>query len=99
MRLELEQPDAPVRRLWAGWWTLFKRILAERLLWLSLLVGLVALVLAYQSPRSIFVDIGGPLDNAHVVGFYDPETSSGGNANFRWSMHNGAMVFQGIGKT
>src|SRR6266568_5113586 len=98
MRLELTQPDAPVRQLWSGWWALFKRVLVERALWLSLLVGLVALALAYQIPRSLFVDIGGPFDNAHTIGFYEPEVNAPGDANFRWSAQNSELLFQGIGK-
>src|SRR5690349_10456511 len=98
MRLELTQPDVPVRRLWSGWWVLFKHIISERALWLSLLVGFVALVLAYQSPRSILVDIGGSLDTPHTSGFYEPEQSTSGDANFRWSGQHSALLFQGIGK-
>src|SRR3954454_4823474 len=98
MRLQLGQPDTPIRRLWSGWWTLFKRVLTERALWLALLVGLVSLVVAYQSPRSIFVDIGGPLDAPHTTGFYEPETSKSGEANFRWTAQKASLLLQGIGK-
>ncbi|MEO8287277.1 MAG: hypothetical protein ABI670_12705 [Chloroflexota bacterium] len=98
MRLELTQSDAPVRRLWSAWGFLLRRVLMERALWLSLLFGLVVLVLAYQSPRSIFVDIGGPLDGPHISGFHAPENNAAGDANFRWSMGRGTLIFQGIGK-
>jgi hypothetical protein len=98
MKLQLPQPDVPVRRLWLGWWGLFRRILAEQPLWLALLVGLVVLVLAYQSPRSIFVDIGGQFDVPHTSGFYEPEKSAGGDANFRWTTGHSTLTFQGIGR-
>ena len=96
MKLGLPQPNTAAWRIWPAWLRLLVRILSERALGLSLLAGLVLLVLAYQSPRPILVDIGGPLDNLHTVGFHEPEKS--GDANFRWSAANSAIVFQGIGK-
>lgn len=98
MKLGLAQPNSPSWRIWRGWLGLAGRILGERALGLALLGGLLLLLIAYQSPRPIFVDIGGPIDNLHAVGFHDPEKSATGDANFRWSTAKGAFVFQGIGK-
>src|SRR5262249_38960930 len=70
--------------------------LRKSFLWLALGVGLLALVLAYQSPRALFVDIGGPFDTPHTPGFHAPEQS--GQANFRWSAANSSLYFRGIGR-
>jgi hypothetical protein len=96
LKLGLPQPNTAAWRIWPEWLRLLVRILSERALGLSLLAGLLMLVVAYQSPRPISVDIGGPLDNLHAVGFHEPERS--GDANFRWSTANSSIVFQGIGK-
>ncbi|MBF6612685.1 MAG: hypothetical protein IVW55_06100 [Chloroflexi bacterium] len=96
MRLELTNLDAAAWGLVPRWGALAVRILRERALWLVLIPGLVALSLAYQSPRSLFVDIGGTFDNPHTPGFYAPEKS--GDATFRWSAANSSFVFKGIGK-
>ena len=96
MRLGLPQANTAAWRIWPAWLRLLVRILSERALGLSLLAGLLMLVIAYQSPRPILVDIGGPLDNLHTVGFHASEKS--GEANFRWSTGSGAFVLQGIGK-
>lgn len=72
------------------------RALAERTLWVALGVGLAALALAYQSPRSLFVDIGGPFDEAITPGFYAPEQS--GQATYRWSAAKSALLFRGVGR-
>lgn len=80
------------------WLRLTLRALGERALWLVLLVGFVSLALAYQSPRAIFVDVGGPLDGPHTVGFNEPEKNPTGDANFRWSTSSSSLVFPGVGK-
>jgi hypothetical protein len=72
------------------------RFLGERSLWPALVVGLLALTLAYQSPRSLFVDIGGPFDAPHTPDFHAPEQS--GQATFRWSAAHSTLLFQGVGK-
>lgn len=95
-RLELESPSAPAWRLWAGWLRLCRRALGERALWASLGLGLVALVLGYQSTRALYLDIGGQFDTPHTPGFYAPETS--GLANFRWAGASSSLLFQGIGR-
>jgi hypothetical protein len=96
MQLSLPPGEGSTLRLWGRWAALAAKALRERTLWLALLGGLVLLVLAYQSPRSVLVDIGGKLDNLHTVGFHAPEQS--GDANFRWSTGKSAVVFQGTGK-
>jgi hypothetical protein len=96
MRLSLPPGDGSTLRLIRRWLALAGRVLSERALWLALVGGLVLVALAYQSPRSVLVDIGGNLDNLHTVGFHAPETS--GEANFRWSTGQSELVFQGIGK-
>ena len=96
MRLSLPPGEGSTLRLIARWFALAVRALRERAFWLALIGGLVFLVLAYQSPRSVLADIGGPLDNLHTVGFHAPEQSGG--ANFRWSTGQSTIVMQGIGK-
>ena len=96
MRLSLPPGEGSTLRLLGRWAALGVTALRERGLWLALLGGLALLVLAYQSPRTVLVDIGGKLDNLHTVGFHAPEQS--GEANFRWSTARSAVVFQGIGK-
>ncbi|MEO5954026.1 MAG: hypothetical protein ABIQ44_16315, partial [Chloroflexia bacterium] len=96
MKFGLAQPNTPAWRIWPAWLRLLVRVIGERSLGLGLIAGVLLLLIAYQSPRAILVDIGGPLDNLHAVGFHDSETS--GDANFRWSTAKGSLVFQGIGK-
>lgn len=96
MKLGLPQPNTPAWRILPAWLRLLARILGERALGLSLLAGLLLLIVAYQSPRSILVDIGGPFDDLHAVGFHESEQN--GNANFRWSTSRGSFVFQGLGR-
>ncbi|MFL5734837.1 MAG: hypothetical protein ACJ78Q_16900 [Chloroflexia bacterium] len=72
------------------------RALRERALWVALGFGLVALVLGYQSPRSLYVDIGGQFDGPHTPGFYAPEQS--GQASFRWASSGTSLLFQGLGR-
>lgn len=96
MRLELEAPAAPVWRMGTSWWALGRRAARERPLWIALLVGLVALAATYQSPRPLLVDIGGPYDAPHVVGFYAPEPGTA--ANLRWSAAQSALLFRGLGQ-
>ncbi len=62
----------------------------------AILLGLLAVVAAYQSRRPLFVDIGGAFDSPHTPGFYAPEQS--GQATFRWSAANSTLLFPGIGK-
>jgi hypothetical protein len=57
---------------------------------------LVALALAYQSPRSLFVDVGGALEGVHLQGFYEREQTEA--ATYRWSEGQSAMQFAGLGK-
>ncbi len=85
-------------RLLPAWWRLALHTVRERALWTALGLGLLALLLAYQSPRPLLVDIGGNLDGPHTVGFHEPESVSGGTANYRWSASHSALIFQGIGK-
>lgn len=94
MRLQLN--DAQERPLRAGWTRLAARVVRERPLWLALLIGALAISLAYQSPRPLFVDIGSSLDAPYMVGFHEPEQNS--EANYRWSTGNSAIVFPGVGK-
>ncbi|MGI8588808.1 MAG: hypothetical protein ACR2M0_14140 [Chloroflexia bacterium] len=95
MRLELDQPDAPPTRFAAAWLMVGLRALRERTLWAALAAGLLALALAYQSPRSLTVDIGGEYDAGIVRGFNAAETHAG--ANFRWATGAGSLLFRGIG--
>jgi hypothetical protein len=94
-RLRLRDGDAPLWGLVAGFARLAVQSLRERALWLSLVVGLLLVALAYQSPRSLFVDIGGALEGVHTPGFYAPEKA--GNATYRWSSGQSAIVFRGLG--
>lgn len=96
MKFGLAEPNIPAWRIWPAWLKLLVRVLGEKSLGIALIAGLLLVLVAYQSPRAILVDIGGPVDNLHAVGFHQPETS--GDANFRWSMGKSALVFQGIGK-
>jgi hypothetical protein len=61
-----------------------------------LVAGMFALVVAYQSPRALFVDIGGPFDGPHTPGFHEPEQS--GQASFRWSAGISSLYFPGVGR-
>ncbi len=88
MRVELRAPVPPG--------ALGRRAARERPLGIALLVGLLALVLAYQSPRPLRVDIGGPYDVPHVLGFYAPEPGAG--ANLRWSGAQSALLLRGLGQ-
>src|SRR5438132_6633483 len=65
-------------------------------LWVALAIGLIALVIGYQSSRPIYLDIGGQFDGPHTPGFYAPEES--GQASFRWAGSSSSLLFQGIGK-
>lgn len=82
--------------LWPGWARLAVRVVRERSMWLALLLGALAVSLAYQSPRPLVVDIGSSLDEPYMTGFHEPEQNAA--ANYRWSTANGAIVFPGIGK-
>ncbi len=84
------------RSLWSRWGGFVLRVVRERALWAALAVGLAMIVLAYQSPRALLVDIGSQFDTQHMVGFHDPERNQ--EANYRWSRANSAIVFQGMGK-
>lgn len=96
MRLALGGADERPRRLWAKWAGLSLRVLQERPLWLALGLGLLMIVLAYQSPRSLLVDAGSQFDTQQMVGFHEPERNE--QANYRWSRAESSIVFQGIGK-
>ncbi len=72
------------------------RFTPEPALWLTILAGLLALTLAYQSQRPLFVDIGGPIDAPHVSGFLAPEHNA--QATFRWSTAQSELYFRGVGK-
>lgn len=94
MRLEIREASAPVWRLLPLWVKLVGRVIRERPLWLALIVGLLAIALAYQRP--IFADVGPELDQLYTAGFHDPERSD--RANFRWTTNSSALVFSGVGK-
>jgi hypothetical protein len=96
MRLLLTAPDTPAWKVVPAWGALGRHALAERPLWAAIVVGLLALIVAYQSPRSLLVDIGGALESVHLEGFYDRESSA--DATFRWSGGRSAMQFAGLGK-
>lgn len=96
MRLQLDGADEQPSRLWIAWAALAMRAWRERPLWLALVVGLVAIAAAYQTPRPLLLDIGGSLDAPNVIGFYLPEQNA--DANYRWSTANSSLNFQGIGK-
>ncbi len=96
MRVELQEPDAPVWKLWTAWAAFAWRTLQERALWWALAAGLVVLALAYQSPRTLFVNIGGGYDNGIVEGFNAAEAGTG--ADLRWSTPDSALRFPGLGK-
>lgn len=94
MRLQLSETNAPVRKIWSGWAVLALRAIRKYTLWLGLLVGLLALILAYQRP--VYIDVGGEGDEHFAAGFHKPESS--GEAGFRWSMRQSAITLRGIGK-
>ncbi len=96
MRLHVGEADDRKRRLLSGWVRLAAKVVRERPLWLALLIGVLAIALAYQSPRSFLVDIGSSLDEPYMVGFHEPEQNA--EANYRWSTANSAAVFPGMGK-
>lgn len=87
---------SPLLALWAEWGRLLLKIVRERSLWILLGVGLVLLLGAWQSPRALFVDIGGPYDTPHTPGFHQPEQS--GQATFRWAGANSSLYFPGLGR-
>jgi hypothetical protein len=97
-RLQLAEPDAPVSSLWRVWVQLLLRALRERTLWLALVAGLAAVTFAYQSPRSLYADMGGRVEAAQHTGFYQPEGGGDAGANFRWSSANSSLIFYGTGK-
>jgi hypothetical protein len=94
MRLQLHNPDAPVSRLCLGWLRLIARAVREKALWIALLVGALAITLAYQ--RSVTIDIGSTADDIFTAGFHETETS--GQARFRWSTGESALRLRGVGK-
>src|SRR5690349_1346944 len=96
MRLQLRDERSQLPALWAGWGRLLLRMVRERSLWFALTVGLVLMLAAWQSPRALFVDIGGPYDTPHTPGFHQPEQS--GQATFRWSSGTSSLLFQGLGR-
>jgi hypothetical protein len=96
MRLELREPDAPVWKLGPVWAAFAWRTIQERALWWALAAGLVVLALAYQSPRTLFVNIGGGYDNGIVEGFNAAEEGTG--ADLRWSTPDSALRLPGLGK-
>jgi hypothetical protein len=63
-------------------------------LWLALLIGLLAIVVAYQRPAQ--VEIGGDFDAPHLRGFHDREET--GQTTFRWSTGHSTIRFRGVGK-
>src|SRR5215210_1256534 len=96
--LQLAEADAPVSDLWRAFVRLLTQALRERTLWLALIVGLVAVTLAYQSPRNLYADMGGRAEGAQHTGFYQPEGGGDAGANFRWSSANSSLIFYGTGK-
>src|SRR5688572_5564564 len=94
MRLQLHNPDAPVGQLWLGWLRLVARVVRERALWIALLVGAAAIMVAYQRP--VTIDVGSTADDFFTTGFHEPEKS--GQASFRWSAAESALRLRGIGK-
>ncbi|HUS16468.1 MAG TPA: hypothetical protein VM536_15835 [Chloroflexia bacterium] len=96
MRLALDHADASAWQLPRRWLALGARVLRERPLWLAVAIGLLALALAYQSPRPLLVDMGGPYDNAVAAGFYAPEQQAG--ATFRWSGAQSTVRLRGLGR-
>ena len=74
-------------------------MLRERALWLALLLGVGALALAYQSPRSLLADVGGTLEGVRTPGFYGPERAADVNkTTLRWSQGESAIELRGLGK-
>ncbi|HEY0070392.1 MAG TPA: hypothetical protein VGE04_10530 [Chloroflexia bacterium] len=96
MRLALGKADERPRNLWMKWGSFTLNVIRERALWLALVAGLVMIVLAYQSPRPLLVDIGSQFDTQHMVGFHEPERNE--QATYRWSRADSSIVFQGAGK-
>lgn len=88
--------DERPRSLWTRWGGFILKVVRERALWLALLAGLVMVVLAYQGPRPLLVDIGSQFDTQHMVGFHEPERNE--QATYRWSRADSSIVFQGAGK-
>jgi hypothetical protein len=72
--------------------------LRERTLWVALVAGLAAVTFAYQSPRSLYADMGGRAEGAQHKGFYQPEGGGDAGANFRWASANSSLIFYGTGK-
>ena len=67
-------------------------------MWLALVIGALAIALAYQSTRSLLADIGGTLEGVRPVGFYGPERGAIGKATSRWSMGASSIELRGLGK-
>jgi hypothetical protein len=94
MRLQMHNPDAPLSHLWGRWLGLVAGALRERALGLALLLGLLALALAYQRP--VTVDIGSTADDVFTSGLHETEESGG--ARFRWSTGASSLRLRGVGK-
>ncbi|HKP51252.1 MAG TPA: hypothetical protein VJ183_01225 [Chloroflexia bacterium] len=62
-------------------------------LWLALLIGLMAITVAYQRPAQL--DIGGDFDAPHLRRFHDREET--GQTTFRWSTDYSTIRFRGVG--
>jgi hypothetical protein len=79
-----------------AWLVAAARALRERPFWLAMLFGVVAMSMAYQSNRALYLDIGGPFDGPETPGFHAPEQS--GDATFRWAGAAATLYFRGLGR-
>src|SRR3954467_10919229 len=69
--------------------------LANRSLWLALLVSLILATLAYQLPFTYALDLGTPQSAAYITNFYPPQLLEGRSA--RWSHAYSYISLPGTG--
>src|SRR5690242_4149854 len=90
-----DKPRITLRSLVVGEARTARRLLAYWPVWALLGLFILAVLVAYQTPRSYRVAVGSPSDEAYVRNFHTRLSDSTGQ--YRWSDVYGYVLFPGLG--